>query len=366
MTRRARRAFTLIELLVVIAIIAVLIALLLPAVQAAREAARRSQCVNNLKQLGLGLHNYHSTNDVFPMGGSEQAYRDNNMGSVNWNNWSAAAAMLPFLEQAPLFNAINFALCPEQKDGQAEVINSTVTNTTVNIFLCPSDTNAGKYCNNSYFSCYGTSTGNSYVNENPNNNPPHTGSNGMFSMRKPHGLRDATDGSSNTVAYAEGLQGDGRGDERGKIHPGTHSRGNGVMGGGGNDPDLYDGSGPNYATVQTALQACLTQWNNRASQQIVDYRGWRWSVGISGYSMFNTMQVPNDSLYPFNGCRNGCGPGCAMDNATSYMASSYHPGGVNVMFADGSVKFIKSTISRSTWWALGTRAGGEVVSADSY
>src|ERR1700685_1256843 len=103
---RSRRAFTLIELLVVIAIIAVLIALLLPAVQAAREAARRSQCVNNLKQIGLGVHNYHSSNDTFPMGGSKNAYgygTANNINYYNWETWSAQAAILPFLEQGPLY-----------------------------------------------------------------------------------------------------------------------------------------------------------------------------------------------------------------------------------------------------------------------
>jgi len=108
--RSAARGFTLIELLVVIAIIAVLIALLLPAVQAAREAARRAQCVNNLKQLGLGMHNYHSSLDCFPMGASASFYNYDGSGAkyTTWNNWSAHALMLNYLEQGPLYNAINF------------------------------------------------------------------------------------------------------------------------------------------------------------------------------------------------------------------------------------------------------------------
>jgi len=365
MNVKVRRGFTLIELLVVIAIIAVLIALLLPAVQAAREAARRSQCVNNLKQLGLGMHNYHSTNDVFPMGGSKNAY--GSPGDYNvWTGWSAHALMLPYLEQGPLYAAANFAWTPENGDGQSNPLNSTVNLTTVNIFLCPSDPNAGKWCNNSYHGSYGTSTGNCYVSE-PEYSSTHAGGNGMFGLRAAWGLRDATDGSSNTVAFAEALQGDGRGTGRGKAAQPNHSRANGVMGAGGNDPDLYDGSGANYTTqILPALQSCLTQWKDPTSTKIVDYRGWRWTVGISGFTMFNTLQTPNDSQFPFNACRLACGPGCNMDNATSYAASSSHPGGVNVLMADGSVKFIKNTIARTTWWALGTRANNEVVSADSY
>src|SRR3954466_11624767 len=137
-----RHGFTLIELLVVIAIIAVLIALLLPAVQAAREAARRAQCINNLKQIGIGLHNYHTANDVFPPGAS-MAYGNVPGGPDalnNWNNWSANALMLSYLEQGNIYNAINFniaALFPGYF--LLTSANTTMYDTRIASFLCPSD-----------------------------------------------------------------------------------------------------------------------------------------------------------------------------------------------------------------------------------
>ncbi len=154
----SRTGFTLIELLVVIAIIAVLIALLLPAVQAAREAARRSQCVNNLKQIGLALHNYHSTNDVFPMGSSMNPLNGPGDYNLTWSQWSAHSLMLPYLEQAPLYNSANFSWGIDPNWGLCWAFNSTVCNTKVSGFLCPSDGNAGKTQLNSYFASFGTTT----------------------------------------------------------------------------------------------------------------------------------------------------------------------------------------------------------------
>ena len=147
MILQRRRGFTLIELLVVIAIIAVLIALLLPAVQAAREAARRAQCVNNLKQIGLALHNYHSTTDVFPLSNTV-AWASSSPSDANqgWGTWSAQALMLPYMEQQPLYNSINFNYTcwwgnGNNTNGQ---INSTVFNTLIKTYTCPSDGKAGQ------------------------------------------------------------------------------------------------------------------------------------------------------------------------------------------------------------------------------
>ncbi len=143
MRHRVRRSgFTLIELLVVIAIIAVLIALLLPAVQAAREAARRAQCTNNLKQIGLALHNYQSSNGSFPMGNTKVLIGG---GYNTWAGWSAHAQMLPFLEQTPLYNAINFNLTgfAFAVDAPSEYVNSTAAYAKINAFLCPSNPRSG-------------------------------------------------------------------------------------------------------------------------------------------------------------------------------------------------------------------------------
>ena len=209
---KRRVGFTLIELLVVIAIIAVLIALLLPAVQSAREAARRIQCNNNLKQIGLGLHNYHSSNNSFPLGVSRYGL----ITTYEWDCWSGHALMLGALEQTSLYNAANFSLGNNGANSYGYYANSTVTSTHISVYLCPSDPNAGtlsvlRTADNrndvldvSYLASAGTTT------NSPNNTPPTNlwatqGSTGLFWWYISYGIQNITDGTSNTIAYTEGL-----------------------------------------------------------------------------------------------------------------------------------------------------------------
>jgi len=359
MTKRGRRGFTLIELLVVIAIIAVLIALLLPAVQAAREAARRSQCVNNLKQIGLAMHNYHSSMGVFPMGGSSNPrFLGQGAPYDDWTCWSAHALMLGYMEQTPIYNSINFSWAPEGDDPTSTAINRTAYNTVIQTFLCPSDGFANKGNINNYHGSYGTTT------EQPDyykgwegwTGPDRKGSTGVFATWVSYGISDITDGSSNTVAFSEALVGNNIG--------GTY-RGNGMMPYPGTNPFLFDAF-QNPAVVLQELQKCAASFTPANAGNITVRRGFRWGCGIPGFTMFNVLQTPSDQTYKVNACRVDCNAGCNMDSGFSYGASSNHSGGCNVMMGDGSVKFIKSTINRTTWWGLGTRGGGEVISADAY
>jgi prepilin-type N-terminal cleavage/methylation domain-containing protein/prepilin-type processing-associated H-X9-DG protein len=356
MKSQTRRGFTLIELLVVIAIIAVLISLLLPAVQSAREAARRAQCINNLKQIGLALHNYHSSNNVFPLGGSNNADTlAQNPPYSDWCNWGAQTLMLPYMEQAPLYNAVNFDwACPDY--GGLTACNSTVYATILSSYMCPSDPwVGGKSGNlNSYMASYGTTI------SMPDYWPGWTqqGSSGMFAVWMSYGISDCIDGTSNTVAYSEAITGNGQ--------YSTLYKGNGLMNvGGAANAWTFDAT-TNPTPVLAQLQLCSTSFTTTNLANITPRRGYRWQEGIPGFSMFNHLQVPNDSQYPVNYCRVSCSAGCNMDQAYSAPASSYHSGGVNACMADGSVKFVKSSVNRMTWWALGTRGGGEVISSDAY
>jgi prepilin-type N-terminal cleavage/methylation domain-containing protein/prepilin-type processing-associated H-X9-DG protein len=364
MIARYRRGFTLIELLVVIAIIAVLIALLLPAVQAAREAARRAQCINNLKQIGLALHNYHSGVGTFPMGGSQNP-RTLGQGAPydNWCVWSAQAAMLGYMEQTAIYNSINFSWAAEGDGAWSSAINATAFNTVISTFMCPSDAFANKGNINNYMACYGTTTFEpDYHTGWETWAPPDAkpGSTGLFATWISYGLADCTDGTSNTVCFSEALMGN---NIQGSLY-----KGNGMMPFAGTNPLLYNAF-DNPQVVLQQLQLCASQFKALTAPNtniVTARRGYRWADGIIGFTMFNVLQTPNDATYPVNYCRDGCNPGCNMDGGFSAPASSNHSGGANVLMADGSVKFIKSTVNRMTWWALGTRGGGEVVSADAY
>jgi prepilin-type processing-associated H-X9-DG protein len=349
--------------LVVIAIIAVLIALLLPAVQAAREAARRGQCINNLKQIGLAMHNYHNVQNVFPMGvsASNNTWNASNgcSAQVTWNGWSVHALLLPYLEATPVYNAINFSFDPLVCNSQN--FQNTAFLTVIPGFLCPSDANSGAsgFLNN-YCGSIGTTIG--VVQNYPSQ------STGVFSYQTPYGLAAILDGSSNTVAFGESLVGSPNGRQ-------IKYRGNGVAG--LCYAWILDATTNPTQTLNT-LSACNAAWTSLVNgppgsafgggTNIGVDRGWYWGWGAEAMSLINTIVPPSSNQYPWNACRNGC-QGCGsydMDHAEIANVSSNHPGGADVLFADGHCQFIKSSVSITTWWSLGTVSNNDFVTADSY
>jgi prepilin-type N-terminal cleavage/methylation domain-containing protein/prepilin-type processing-associated H-X9-DG protein len=390
MRPRIRRGFTLIELLVVIAIIAVLIALLLPAVQAAREAARRAQCSNNLKQIGLALHNYHQTNNKFPQGHSMSAAYIAYTAYAGWTEWSAQAEMLGYMEALPTYNAINFAYCGGY--GYGVYANVTSYASVIATFMCPSDTqvNKGGPPNNSVqgpagwggngtyppninsyrasvgttTSRYGWNTGYACCQPDPLNltGKAQLGtpfSTGMFAYWISNGIQDCTDGTSNTIIFAESLVGDAGGSASTQ----TAHRNNAVTNATGAAPaQVADASAVSYqGVIIPAIQACTTTY--KSGTGITTDNGNRWGWGAMGMTMMNTVVTPNGA--PWNTCRPDC-PGCSPDDSIFSIAQSNHPGGVNVLMADGSARFIKDSVSPQAWMSLGTKANGDVLSADSY
>jgi prepilin-type N-terminal cleavage/methylation domain-containing protein/prepilin-type processing-associated H-X9-DG protein len=319
-----RRGFTLIELLVVIAIIAVLIALLLPAVQAAREAARRAQCINNLKQIGLAMHNYHQTVDAFPPG---ELCPPNLAGErVFWTCY-----ILPYLELGTLGNAYNFDYSINTlvgAGGSYGVVNSTVTQSIIRTYNCPDDVGGEAFrstyswSRSNYVGCYspdGTMVepGVNFTYDTYNNNPTYQPATrkALFNYNVTRGIKNITDGSSNTVAVSETITGpDGTNDGRGVW--------------------AYD-----------------------------------WGEQYTHHRPPNT-QIP-DSVYPASYCINTkpfapCVANAIYWGEQDYAARSLHPGGVNMLLADGSTRFIKNSISLSVYQALASINAGEIVSSDSY
>lgn len=346
--RRGRRhGFTLIELLVVIAIIAVLIALLLPAVQQAREAARRTQCKNNLKQLGLALHNYHDTYGVFVCltGGTTGL-------TNNHNHLSGLVPLLPFYEQGALFDQISSPLTVGSTTYPAGGTSPwdggyPPWGTQIGMLLCPSDPAPVKGAeggcgDTNYAFCTGDSIATSMYSHNPR---------GLFGHQRNWGIRDATDGTSNTIAMAEITRKTGPRSRHGSV------------------PKNVSGLGTN----PTLCLGLVSGEQFIASADTESYdgsRGRTWSDGRTIWCGFNTVLPPNS-------------PSCTTgDNSWStgvYSAASRHTGIAHLLMADGSVRAASESINTGNltapdpgtaggnspygvWGALGSKSGGEPVS----
>lgn len=322
-----KRGFTLIELLVVIAIIAILVALLLPAVQQAREAARRSQCKNNLKQFGLALHNYHDTHSVFPRGNTNSVLDSGTAGTWSWRGFSAHAMLLPFIDQAPLYNQLNFNILMNSG------VNNTAKNAKIPAFLCPSD---GAYL--------GTEPGNNYVvSAGPSlyfGRPASEGI-GHFNFNRTVGFRDLTDGSSNIIAVSETIKGDNSGS--------TFKEGGDLVRA---IPISFANILPTRNDLDAYGVACEAGKSNHHS-----HPNREWINGVGAQTVFNTLNTPNSKNQDCHEC-SGCG---WYDSRGVWTARSLHTGGVQVLMGDGAVRFISDNIDFNTWQRLGHISDGNVL-----
>ncbi len=312
--RTRRKAFTLIELLVVIAIIAILIALLLPAVQQAREAARRTQCKNNLKQIGLALHNYHDVYNKFPAGG----YWNNNHRGLAYQQGSVLVHLLPYIEQSVIFNQIDFSNPPNRNINDTRMPDGRLMRQAVSVsaFLCPSDTAGSNFNNRStvqnYAASKGASNAGSPTGGNPNGSPPcadaylsfrkgGTSGSGVSGPFHRNGrsceMRDVTDGLSNTIFFGE-------------VRP---------------------------------------ECSNHIRQG--------WLQANNGQGMFGT-------LYPINldTCNTSNSSGCNWINnwTEEFGFKSRHTGGAQFLFGDGAVRFISDNIDHVNYNRLGAKQDNEV------
>jgi prepilin-type N-terminal cleavage/methylation domain-containing protein len=330
-----RRGFTLIEVLVVVSVIGLLIAMLLPAVQSAREAARRTRCVDNLKQIGMALHNYQSAHGSFPL--NWRAPRVDPERGHPWyiagRPYSALTRLLPYIEEQPVYASINFSVETFPSDLPSAFPfpqNQTAYSTRIATYLCPSDPGPNPTAHGCNY------RGNYGLGPMPGTNGISFDSgNGFYSFPGVLGPSAFPDGLSQTVAYSERLRGTG---DHGGLAPARDFGNILVM-------DACGSRSADYALDCCRLAATRTFPVSRQA-------GFTWFYGDFGCTAYNHAQEPNGRI-----------PDAVQTDAWIGIvtARSAHPGGVDSLMGDGSVRFAKDSITRKIWRALGTRNGDEVV-----
>ncbi len=269
---------------------------------------------------------------------------------TGWGVFGAHAFLLPYLEQNAIYNSCNFSwtsfIFPDGSgNGTKSATNLTVWHTKIAAFMCPSDGEVGINNINSYQGNCGTGT----------NFENTWDTDGIFANHVSYNIAQVIDGTSNTIAGTEALVGSS-GTKRNRWFK------SGLLGSLPSNLKFRDARAnlPAIMAVAAQCQAAIT-----APSPFAD-KGYCWQVGAPGFTMTNIILTPNSSQFSFAACRLDCSDGCGVDFGQLQIPSSNHPGGVNTVFADGSVRFIKDSINQLTWMSLGSRDGGEVISSDSY
>ncbi|CAN5838611.1 DUF1559 domain-containing protein [soil metagenome] len=332
---QSENGFTMVEVLVSISVISILIALTLPAVQSARESARKVHCANNLHQLGIAIHGYHSLHDVFPI----TSTHDLNKAPYYGGFYSIHTRLLPFLDQTPLYNAINYEvgawvfspLVGEPGfswQNAANAVNATARQTTIATFLCPSESSPLVNSGTTYRGSQGVGPAFLQQFEHPDSG------NGIFSMFGPVRMAQVSDGLSHTAAMSEKVIGSGR-------------------------PERLDPFRDAYRMVEAAytaddlLLACRLSARTDPERPGFAIGGDSWFFSGMEMTGYNHAQKPNGPI-----------PDCFIGSRTLIgmaTARSYHLGGVHLLMADGATRFVVETIDQQVWRGLGTRNGREII-----